>query len=136
MARTRRAAGARRSRVRARLKHLYSEDVPDLAAWVPPVPDEFAVPLVLEVGALGLRGRERFDLLAVTPRWLERRHGRAGAVLGRGKLLVFEWDFERLRAFLARKVEACSGRSWPEVARKVGAIAEWEGEGAEVVPLR
>jgi len=122
--------------MRARLKHVYSEDVPDLAAWAPPVPDDFAVSLVLEVGPLGLRGRERFELLAVTPRWLERRHGREGAVLGRGKLVVFAWDWVRLRAFLVRKVEACSGRNWPEVARKVGAIADWEGEGAEVVPLR
>lgn len=122
--------------MRARLKSLRSDEVPDLAGWTPPLPDEFAVPLLLEVGPLGLRGRERFELLVVTPRWLQRRHGRAGAVLGRGKLLVFEWDYERLRAFLAKKVEACSGRSWPEVARKVGAIAEWEGEGEEVVPLR
>jgi hypothetical protein len=122
--------------MRARLKSVRSDAVPDLADWTPPAPDEFAVPLVLEVGPLGLRGREEFELLVVTPRWLQRRHGREGAVLGRGKLIVFEWDWERLRAFLAKKVEACSGRSWPEVARKVGAIAEWEGEGEEVVPLR
>jgi hypothetical protein len=122
--------------MRARLKTLRSDDIPDLGRWTPPVPDEFAVPLTLEVGPLGLRGRERFELLVVTPRWLQRRHGRDGAVLGRGKLIVFEWDLERVRAFLSRKVEACTGRSWPEVARKVGEIAEWEGEGAEVVPLR
>jgi hypothetical protein len=123
--------------MRARLKSLRSDDVPDLARWAPPEPDAFAVPLVLEVGALGLRGRERFHLLAVTPRWLRERHGRDGAVLGGGKLLVFSWDHARIRAFLARQVEACTGRTWPEVARKVARIAEWEGEGegGEVIGL-
>jgi hypothetical protein len=123
--------------MRARLKGLRSDDIPDLARWVPPEPDAFAVPLVLEVGPLGLRGKERFDLLVVTPAWLEAHHGRRGAVTGRGKLVVFEWSFERLKAFLAREVERCTGRTWPEVARKVGRIAEWEGEGeGDVVGLK
>jgi Immunity protein 8 len=123
--------------MRARLKSVTSDQIPDLASWVPPEPEAFAVPLVLEVGPLGLRGRERFELLVVTPAWLLQRHGRKGAVVGRGKLLVFEWNLERIRAFLARKVEACSGATWPEVARKVARIAEWEGgEGDDVVGLR
>jgi hypothetical protein len=121
--------------MRARLKRLTSDEIPDLKAFVPAVPDEFAVPLVLEVGALGVPGRERFELLAVTPRWLLKRHGQEGVVVGRGKLLVFEWRYDRIRAFLARKVEACTGRTWPEVARKVSAIAEWEGDEENVVGL-
>ena len=122
--------------MRARLKSLRSDAVHDLARWAPPVPDDFAVPLVLEVGPLGLRGRERFDLLAVTPRWLAARHGRRAAVLGQGKLVVFEWDYPRIRAFLAKEVEACSGETWPEVVRKLSRIAEWEGDEGNVVPLR
>ena len=121
--------------MRARLKSLRSDEIPDLEAWSPPEPEEFAVPLVLEVGALGHRGRERFDLLVVTPRWLERRHGRRGAVPGRGLLLVFEWNLGRLRTFLSREVERCSGETWVEVARQVGRIAAWEG-GEGVVGLR
>jgi hypothetical protein len=121
--------------MRARLKVLRSDEIPDLARFTPPDPDEFAVPLVLEVGPLGLRGKEEFHLLVVTPRWLEARHGRRGAVPGRGKLLVFEWDLPRLKAWLTKEVERCSGKTWPEVARKVGRLAEWEGEGAEVVGL-
>lgn len=121
--------------MRARLKALRSDAIPELARYVPPDPGEFAVPLVLEVGPLGLRGKEEFHLLVVTPRWLEARHGRRGAVAGRGLLLVFEWDFQRLKVWLAREVERCSGRTWPDVARKVGRLADWEGEGAEVVGL-
>jgi hypothetical protein len=121
--------------MRARLKGLHSDAIPDLARWAPPLADEFAVPLVLEVGVLGVKGRERFDLLVVTPRWLERRHGKRGAVVGTGLLVVFEWSYERLRAFLAREVERCSGETWPEVARQVSRIAPWEG-GDGVVGLR
>jgi hypothetical protein len=121
--------------VRARLKSLRSDEIPDLEAWQPPEPDVFAVPLVLEVGALGQRGRERFELLAVTPRWLRDRHGEDGAVLGRGLLVVFRWDFARIRRFLAEHVETCSGRTWPEVARQVSRIAEWEGDEENVVGL-
>jgi hypothetical protein len=122
--------------VRARLKSLRSDEIDDLPRFRPQDPERFAVPLVLQVGPLGLRGRERFDLLVVTPAWLLDRHGRAGAVFGRGLLLVFEWDFPRLKALLARKVETCTGKSWPDVARAVSRLAEWEGEGAEVIPLR
>ena len=121
--------------MRARLKALRSDEIPDLASWSPPEPGAFAVPLVLEVGPLGLRGRERFDLLVVTPAWLLERHGRRGAIAGRGKLLVFEWDYARLRTWLSKEVERCTGRTWPEVARKVGRLAEWEGEGGEVIGL-
>ncbi len=121
--------------MRARLKALRSDEVPDLARWAPPVPDLFAIPLVLEVGPLGIRGRERFEVLVVTPRWLLERHGRRGIVSGRALLLVFEWSHERVRAWLAREVERCTGRTWPEVARRVGRIATWEGEGADVVGI-
>jgi hypothetical protein len=121
--------------MRARLKALRSDAIPELARYAPVDPAEFAVPLVLEVGPLGLRGKEEFHLLVVTPRWLEARHGRRGAVPGRGLLLVFEWDFPRLKAWLAKEVERCSGRTWPDLARKVGRLADWEGEGAEVVGL-
>jgi hypothetical protein len=122
--------------MRARLKALYSDAIPDLETWSPRDPDDFAVPLVLEVGVLGARGRERFDLLVATPGWLRRRHGKHGAVVGSGLLLVFEWSLERLRAFLAREVERCSGETWPEVARQVGRIARWEGSEDVVVGLR
>jgi hypothetical protein len=123
--------------MRARLKSLRCDDIPDLARWQPPEPEAFAVPLVLEVGALGIRGRERFTLLAVTPAWLAARHGRSGAVLGHGLVLLQEWDFPRLKAFLAREVERCSGETWPDVARRVGRIARWEGDvGEDVVGLR
>ena len=121
--------------MRARLKSLRCDETADLEVWKPPVADEFAIPLVLEVGVLGQRGRERFELLVATPRWLERRHGRHGAVPGRGLLLVFEWDLPRLKAFLAREVERCTGETWPELARQVGRLAEWEG-GDNVVGLR
>ena len=121
--------------MRARLKGLHCDDIPDLARWSPPDPDVFGLALVLEVGPLGLRGREDFELFVATPRWLESRHGRAGAVLGAGKLLVFAWDYQRIRAFLAREVERCTGRTWLDVARKVGRFAEWEGDGGNVVGL-
>jgi hypothetical protein len=121
--------------VRARLKSLTSDEIEDLASWQPPQPETFAVPLVLEVGVLGQRGRERFELLAVTPRWLRERHGEEGAVLGRGLLVVFRWDLARIRRYLHRQVEACSGRTWPELARKVSRIAEWEGDPENVVGL-
>jgi hypothetical protein len=122
--------------MRARLKKLSSDEIPDLQRYAPAPSDEFAVPLVLEVGPLGLRGKERFELLVVTPKWLLERHGKEGAVVGRAMLIVFEWSFERIKAFLAREVERCSGASWPEVARKVARLAEWEGEGENVVGLR
>lgn len=121
--------------MRARLKSLRSDEVPDLGRYSPPDPEAFAIPLVLEVGPLGLRGRERFELLVVTPRWLLERHGKGGAVLGRGLLVVFEWRYDRVKSFLARKVEACTGATWLDVARKVGRIAEWEGGEENVVGI-
>lgn len=122
--------------MRARLKSLRSEEIADLASWAPAISDEFAVPLVLEVGPLGLRGREEFELLVVTPRWLLRRHGEDGVVSGRAKLIVFSWDYRRVKEFLAREVSACEGETWPEVARRVGRVADWLGDAENVVGLR
>jgi hypothetical protein len=123
--------------MRARLKKLTSDTIEDLEGFVPPQPDEFAVPLILEVGPLGLRGRERFHLLVVTPRWLQVRHGEEGQVLGRGKLIVFGWSYERIKAFLTRKVEGCEAETWPDLVKQVARIAEWEGgDPGSVVALR
>ena len=90
----------------------------------------------IKVGILGLGniGTGTVEILRKNGALLE-RHGRRGAIAGRGKLLVFEWDYARLRTWLSKEVERCTGRTWPEVARKVGRLAEWEGEGGEVIGL-
>src|SRR3990172_9866143 len=111
--------------MRARLKILTSDHAPALRRYVPPAADEFAVPLALEIGPIGVVGRKRFELLVVTPKWLLKRHGKRGLVVGRGKLLAFEWDFDRIRAYLHREVERCSAESWPELARKGARIGAW-----------
>ena len=121
--------------MRARLKSIRSDQVPDLVRYAPDPPDAFAVSLVLEVGPLGMKGKERFDLLVVTPKWLAGRHGKKGAVVGHGLLIVFNWNYENIRAFLARQVEACSGPTWVEVARQVARLGDWEGDGDNLVGL-
>ncbi|MFT3915390.1 MAG: immunity 8 family protein [Anaeromyxobacteraceae bacterium] len=115
--------------MRARLKTLEAEGIDDLAGWSPPDPERFGLPLVLQVGVLGQRGRERFRLLAATPAWLKERDHRRGAVLGRGLLVVFGWDLPKIKALLAREVERCTGPDWPSLARQVNRFAVWEGEG-------
>lgn len=81
------------------------------------------------VGPMGEEGEESFDITVCTPKWLMERYGTSEVLLGLHKLIVFKYDYARLRRFIEKYLMRCSGDSWGEIAQKVSLLGQWEFEG-------
>lgn len=114
--------------MRAELKRLHSPDVLNLSTYVPEVADEFGFLVQLMAGPEGSDGEESFDVFVCTPEWLKHNKSRTSMILGRHYLIVFEYNFERLRTFLAGYCRECSGATWQDVAQQLGRLGKWEFE--------
>lgn len=113
--------------MRAQLRRLHSPDVDDLRTWSPDL-GEPAILVQLMVGPDGSPGEEAFSLTLCTPEWLAQRAEADGIVDGRYHLVITEYDYRRMEQFLQRRVAACKGTTWSEVAAKVASLGRWEFE--------
>ena len=114
--------------MKAEIKYLHSPDVEDLSAFWPKDPACFAFLLQVMVGPKGAEGEESFDIHVCTPKWLVQNHKPHDIIVGRHYLILFEYDYARLKKFLEKLVSACVGENWQEIAEQVGRIGAWEFE--------
>jgi hypothetical protein len=114
--------------LRAQVKDLYSLDVEDLVKYSPDDPDCFSLHLRVIVGPKDQLGEESFDVEVCTPNWFLHKYGRQNVIIGRHFLIVFEYNFERIRRTIIDFCENCTGDTWEEVALKVSRLGYWEFE--------
>lgn len=110
-----------------KIRAFHSPDVDDLEGHRPSG-DEFALLVQMLIGPDGGEGEEAFDVQVVTPAWLEQRYASDGLAGGDGRLLVFGYDWSRIESYLRKRVAACSGSDWQEVAAKLSRFSRWEFE--------
>ncbi len=110
------------------LKSYSSPDISNLELYHPQVPDVFGFLLQLFVGPEDTEWDESFNVVVVSPRWLEQNHARHEIIIGRHRLITFEYDFERLINFIRNYLKDCNGSNWDEVAAKVARLGHWEFE--------
>ena len=110
-----------------KIRAFHSPDVDDLEGYRP-LGDEFALLLQMLIGPDGGEGEEAFDVQVVSPAWLERCYAGDGLAGGDGRLLVFGYDWSRIESYLQKRVSACTGSDWQEVAGKLSRFSRWEFE--------
>jgi hypothetical protein len=110
------------------LKSLRSTDI-EVENYLPDEEDTFGFTLRAMVGPMGGQGEESFDIVVCTPKWLMEKHGASDVLLGLHKLIVFKYDYPRLRQFVEKYLMRCSGNTWEEVAQKVSLLGQWEFGG-------
>jgi hypothetical protein len=117
--------------VQAILKGLHSLDlsVGDVENYLPDEEDNFGFVLRAMVGTVDGEGEESFDITVCTPKWLAENYGPTEVLLGLHKIIVFKYDYRRLRGFIEKYLMHCSGSTWEEVAYKVNLLGQWEFEG-------
>lgn len=113
--------------MRAALRCILSIENHDLSTWHPSGAD-FAVGIRLLVGPDDGEGEESFDLTVCSPSWLAERADEEAVYDARHHLVVVAFDFQLLENYLKRRVEACRGTSWDEVAQQVARLGYWEFE--------
>jgi immunity protein 8 of polymorphic toxin system len=118
--------------MQAILKGLHSLDlaVGDVENYLPGEDDNFGFVLRAMVGPLDGEGEESFDIVVCTPKWLAEKYGPSEVLLGLHKLIVFKYDYRRLRGFIEKYLMRCTGDTWEEVAHKVSLLGQWEFEGS------
>lgn len=114
--------------MRAVIRRFHSPDADDLETWAPPDPECFGLLVQALVGPLDGEGEESFDFIVCNPEWLRRKGGSDAAVLGRHHLLLFEYDFEKIREAIESVVCSAEGQDWREVAMLIARHGRWEFE--------
>ena len=112
------------------LKYLHSPDILDLPDdYLPPDPACFGFLLQAMFGPADGPGEESFDMMVCTPSWFAQKLRTAGGILsGRHYLFVEKYDIPRITEFIIKCAERCSGKTWTEVAEKLGRLGKWEFE--------
>ena len=113
---------------RAEIRRLHSPDVPNLMTYLPEDAGDFGFLLQIIAGPVGSAGEESFDVVVCTAGWISHHLGPEGILAGRHHLVVDTYDYGKLKGFLQRYVEQCSGSSWEEVAIRLGRLGKWEFE--------
>ena len=114
--------------MKAEVRRFHSPDITDLDAYMPPDPTNFAFQLQVMAGPKGAAGEESFDLEVCTPAWLNERLRTDKVVMGRHHLIVADYNWNRISAFITKWVGNREGDTWQEVALKVGRLGHWEFE--------
>ena len=114
--------------MRAVLRWVNSPDIDDLRTFQPATDDSFGFLLQFGAGPEGEDGAESFSMVICTPQWLIENHTSADVVIGRHRLIVFRYDYDRIIGFLEAQVAAVRGMTWTDVAEKLGRIGRWEFE--------
>ena len=113
--------------MKAELRRMHSPDVADLRSWSP-ASEGFAVLVQLMVGHSDGPGEESFDVTVCTAGWLAERAATEGVVDARHHVVVDSYNHDRIEQYFTRRVAACDGSTWQEVAAKVGRLGRWEFE--------
>ena len=115
--------------VRAHLKKMYSLELPvSLEEHCPANPENFGLSIRLEVGPVGSDAADSFDLFVCTPYWTQEQLAKEGPVWGRHTLLILEYDYDLILQAVTRRIDACQGKNWHEVANNLARFTAWEFE--------
>lgn len=113
--------------MRAVVRSITCFDVDDLDAWRP-ADASWAIHVRVFAGPGDGPGEESFDLTGASVSWLAERVRRDGVYDGRHHLVVDSYRWQAIRAFIQRRVQACDGPTWDDVAGKLARIGHWELE--------
>lgn len=109
------------------LKELHSPDI-DLDSYCPDEPDCFGILVQAFFGPSDGTGKESFDILICTPKWLDRELVEDMIISGRHRLIVRRYDLAAIYRFLSKYAQHCKSATWHEAAQKLGRLGNWEFE--------
>jgi hypothetical protein len=98
--------------MKAEIRSFSSPNVDDSEHYTPPAQDNFGFVLQMIARHQGSLGEESFDMMVCTPQWLAAHHEPDAIVMARHYLIVFGYDWARLRAFIEKYVDGCCGETW------------------------
>ena len=105
----------------------------DLWSWVPDSAADVYLLVELEIGERGVDGADIFSLLIATPEALRARAADGTSVLlGRGSLVVAQFDWPDIWEKIQALVASCAAETWGETCWKLQRHFCWEYESFQV----
>ena len=114
--------------MQSEVKSIISAEIADFSTYRPRDEKSFSFLLMVAVGPKGKEGEEVFNIQICTPKWLMDNHNLGEMVLGKHKLIVFEFEMQRILDKVKGLFDSCSGKDWDEIAIKLSRIGHWEFE--------
>jgi len=115
--------------MKALLKKIHSLEIEDdLNSYWPADPDVFGSWIRAMIGPDDEEGAEYFDMLICTPRWLQGEVEKNDVFLGKGMIIINEYDYDKIIAFIKKQITDCHADDWLGIAQKLSRISFWEYE--------
>jgi hypothetical protein len=110
------------------LQGFFSSDVENLNGFRPSSLADIYFPLELSIGVKGEKAADLFQILVTSPEALRKRAKTNIYGPGRHCLIVFEYDWPAIKAYLEELVLKCAADTWEEVTQKLSRYFHWEYE--------
>lgn len=110
------------------IKSIISPDILDFKNFQPIDSENFSFLLEFIVGVKGEKGGEEFSIEVFTPKWLLENYQKGDVLFCRHRLIVFEYNIDRIIKEIESRIESVIGNSWEEITNKISRIAHWEFE--------
>jgi len=88
--------------------------------------DDFSISVEADIGPENEMGAETFTFHVTSPKRLSHM-GMAGEIqLGRGLLIMNEYNYEHVKQRIATLLKGCTRDTWSEVSMTIAKYARWE----------
>lgn len=114
--------------MKARLDGIYSPDLPSGYGELPANPSNCWVVVQADIGSVGSLGADCFTMYVTTPLFLEGCVNQAGHQMGRGLIVVPEFDWDVVEQAILETCAALEGENWAELAEKLSRYFLYEYE--------
>ena len=114
--------------MKPKIKYLHSPDIENLESYHPNDPESFVFLLQIMIGPENKDGEESFDVLVCTPNHLKEKIKKEGIISGGNYLIMNNYSYPELKAYVENYVTNCTGKKWSECANKLSKIGKWEFE--------
>lgn len=115
--------------MKALLKDLRSLEIEDeLINFWPEDPECFGSWIRAMIGPDTEEGAESFDMQICTPKWLQDETAKNNILLGKGMIIINEYDYDQIMIFLKKQIAECHADDWPTIAQKLSRFSFWEYE--------
>lgn len=112
--------------MRIEIKGYSSPDILDFKNFEPNSKESFSFLLELEIGMKEKAGSDLFSVEVCTPKWLLENYQSYDVLLGRHKVIVFEYNIDNIISALGHHINSIACNSWEDFAKHLSRIAHWE----------
>ncbi len=114
--------------MKARLDGIYSPDLPSGHAELPANPANCWVVVQADIGVEGESGADCFTMYVTTPQFLDGCLNQVRHQLGRGLVIVAEFDWDVVEQAVKEVCCSVEGECWTELAEKLSRYFLYEYE--------